>query len=514
MSKRELRSAGSTTAQTLDSTKNYKLNSAGTLVESTGTPAGTEIVFSGSKSSLRRIADLERNVSILAAKALTEDGEGSGYSGSVDYSKTAGKWVQARTLSLTGDVTGSATIDGSGNVSLSTTVASNTVALGTDTTGNYMVNVSAGTGISVSHTQGEGSTATVSLNATTDNVSEGSTNLYHTTARARGAISVTDNGGDGSLSYNSTTGVITYTGPSSSEVRAHLSAGTGIGYSSGVISNTDLGSSQNIFKNFTDGTTTAAADSNNDTFKFRGSAGVTVAVASDDATHGDSLLVSLSAVPNSSLANSSITVAGTSVSLGGSVSISTSNVSEGSNLYYTDARARAAITGGTGVTVSTGVVSIGQPVGTGSSVQFNAIGIGTAAGATAGTIRATNEITAYYSDKRLKENIKPIENALAKTLQLHGVTYNANDVAASFGYTNKEAQVGLLAQDVKAVLPEVVVPAPFDLVVRDGKEVSKSGQDFMTVKYEKIVALLVEAIKELNDKVESLEAQLGGSKSL
>jgi len=440
MSKRELRSAGSTTAQTLDSAKNYKLNSSGTLVESTGTPGGTEIVFSGSKSSLRRIADLERNVSILAAKALTEDGEGSGYSGSVDYSKTAGKWVQARTLSLTGDVTGSASIDGSGNVSLSTTVASNTVALGTDTTGNYMVNVSAGTGISVSHTQGEGSTAT--------------------------------------------------------------------------ITNSDLGSSQNIFKNFTDGSTTAAADSNNDTFKFRGSAGVTVAVASDDATHGDSLLVSLSSVPNSSLANSSITINGTSISLGGSGSITTSAISEGSNLYYTDARARAAITGGTGVTVSTGVVSIGQPVATSSSVQFNAIGIGTAAGATAGTIRATNEITAYYSDKRLKENIKPIENALAKTLQLHGVTYNANDVAASFGYTNKEAQVGLLAQDVKAVLPEVVVPAPFDLVVRDGKEVSKSGQDFMTVKYEKIVALLVEAIKELNDKVESLEAQLGGSKSL
>jgi hypothetical protein len=99
-------------------------------------------------------------------------------------------------------------------------------------------------------------------------------------------------------------------------------------------------------------------------------------------------------------------------------------------------------------------------------------------------------------------------------LALHGVTYNANDVAASFGYTNKETQVGLLAQDVKAVLPEVVVPAPFDIAVRDGKEVSKSGEDYMTVKYEKIVALLVEAVKELNDKVESLEAKLGGSKSL
>jgi hypothetical protein len=173
---------------------------------------------------------------------------------------------------------------------------------------------------------------------------------------------------------------------------------------------------------------------------------------------------------------------------------------------------------GTGVSVSgaTGAVtfSIGQAVGTASNVQFNSLGVGTAGSGTAGQIRATNEITAFYSDKRLKENIKPIENALAKTLSLHGVTYNANELAESFGYTNKETQVGLLAQDVKAVLPELVVPAPFDITVKDGKEVSKSGEDYMTVKYEKIVALLVEAIKELNDKVESLEAQLGGSKTL
>jgi len=53
---------------------------------------------------------------------------------------------------------------------------------------------------------------------------------------ARGAISVTDSGGDGSLSYNNSTGVITYTGPSASEVRAHVSAGTGVGFSGGEIS--------------------------------------------------------------------------------------------------------------------------------------------------------------------------------------------------------------------------------------------------------------------------------------
>jgi hypothetical protein len=70
---------------------------------------------------------------------------------------------------------------------------------------------------------------------TTDETAEGSTNLYHTTARARAAISVTDAGGDGSCAYNSSTGVITYTGPSAAEVRAHISAGTGVAISNGAI---------------------------------------------------------------------------------------------------------------------------------------------------------------------------------------------------------------------------------------------------------------------------------------
>ena len=70
----------------------------------------------------------------------------------------------------------------------------------------------------------------------TDDLSEGSTNLYYTDARARSAISVTDSGGDGSLSYNSSTGVFTYTGPSASEVRAHFSGSTGINISSGAVS--------------------------------------------------------------------------------------------------------------------------------------------------------------------------------------------------------------------------------------------------------------------------------------
>ena len=74
---------------------------------------------------------------------------------------TASALATARTLSFTGDVTGTGDFDGSGNLATALTIAANSVALGTDTTGNYMAQVSGGDGITISHTQGEGSTATI-----------------------------------------------------------------------------------------------------------------------------------------------------------------------------------------------------------------------------------------------------------------------------------------------------------------------------------------------------------------
>src|SRR5210317_1409422 len=65
------------------------------------------------------------------------------------------------TVTLAGDLSGSATITNLADATLTATIVANSVALGTDTTGNYMEDVSAGTGISVSHTPGEGSTATI-----------------------------------------------------------------------------------------------------------------------------------------------------------------------------------------------------------------------------------------------------------------------------------------------------------------------------------------------------------------
>ena len=74
---------------------------------------------------------------------------------------TATALAAARTLSFTGDVTGTGDFDGSGNLATALTIAANSVALGTDTTGNYMAQVSGGDGITISHTQSEGSTATI-----------------------------------------------------------------------------------------------------------------------------------------------------------------------------------------------------------------------------------------------------------------------------------------------------------------------------------------------------------------
>jgi len=104
--------------------------------------------------------------------------------------------------------------------------------------GGNMVDISAAGVVSVNAADFSGSWDAAMAADDTDSLSEGSSNLYYTDARVRAAVSAVDAGGDGSFSYNSSTGAFTYTGPSASEVRAHLSAGTGVSYNSatGVVS--------------------------------------------------------------------------------------------------------------------------------------------------------------------------------------------------------------------------------------------------------------------------------------
>jgi hypothetical protein len=132
------------------------------------------------------------------------------------------------------------------------------------------------------------------------------------------------------------------------------------------------------------------------------------------------------------------------------------------------------------------------------------LGVGTSTNSGAGDINATGNITAFFSDKRLKNVSGKIENALDKVNSLSGVYYTMNDVAKANGYDSDETQVGVLAQEIEAVLPEIVKAAPFDL---DEHGNSKSGENYKTVQYEKLVPLLIEAIKELKAEVDALKGK-------
>lgn len=174
------------------------------------------------------------------------------------------------------------------------------------------------------------------------------------------------------------------------------------------------------------------------------------------------------------------------------------------NLYVGGTFAPSTITSTT-LTVST-TSSLGATTTTtlvaSSTSQLQSLGVGTAASGTSGEIRATNAITAYYSDRRLKGNVETISNALDKVEQLTGITYTQNEVAEQYGYNDYSRQVGVFAQDVQAVQPEAVKPAPFD-IAEDGS--SKSGEYYLTVQYDKLVPLLIEAIKELRQEINQLK---------
>lgn len=231
-------------------------------------------------------------------------------------------------------------------------------------------------------------------------------------------------------------------------------------------------------------------------------------------------------ITNDKLVNSSITLDGNTVALGGSLTIgaglkSADNSWTGLQTFVDNkllvvdnvdntkilALQLSNISTGTTRTLTIpnadGTIAIGQQVLTSSNVQFantqlSSLGVGTAASGTTGEIRTTGNIFAFYtSDKNLKENIVAIPNALQKVDQLRGVTFDWTDTeiakrGGEDGYFIRKNDVGVIAQEVEAVLPQVV---------------GTNGDGYKAVKYELIVPLLIEAIKELKAEVETLKSK-------
>lgn len=201
----------------------------------------------------------------------------------------------------------------------------------------------------------------------------------------------------------------------------------------------------------------------------------------------------------------------------GSVVLTTSDVSEGlTNLYFTNARARAAISvaGAGSYNSTTGVITVNADAVTSVAGRTGAITLaigditslqttldgkaaashthsylplsgGSLSGSLSvtGTITASGDITAF-SDIRTKMNVETITEAIYKVKQMRGVSYISK--------FNMEPRIGVIAQEVERVVPEVV------LTHSDGMK---------SVAYQNLVGLLIEAIKDLETRIAELESR-------
>ena len=134
-----------------------------------------------------------------------------------------------------------------------------------------------------------------------------------------------------------------------------------------------------------------------------------------------------------------------------------------------------------------------QNLRTADSVQFNGLGVGTAPSGVAGAILATNDVVAFASsDERLKENLEPIGSAIKKVGQLTGYTFDWIPMEGIHVHSGHD--VGIIAQEVEKVLPEVV-------------ETRENG--YKAVKYEKLTALLIQALNEQQKEIDDLKNKIG-----
>jgi len=206
-----------------------------------------------------------------------------------------------------------------------------------------------------------------------------------------------------------------------------------------------------------------------------------------------------------SFSGASVSASGTisagAFSTGGTVSasgtISAGAFSTGGTVSASSTISAGAFTTGGSIsatgTISAGAFSTGGTVSASGTISAGAFSTGGSITAS-GAISAGGNITAYSSDARLKGNVVPIVDALGKIDQIGGYTFDwLMDICNSKGFKPENlSEHGVLAQEIQKVMPDAVVPAPFN-------------NEYLTVRYEKIVPLLIQAIKELKVEVEALK---------
>jgi alpha-tubulin suppressor-like RCC1 family protein len=129
-----------------------------------------------------------------------------------------------------------------------------------------------------------------------------------------------------------------------------------------------------------------------------------------------------------------------------------------------------------------------------------------------GNIRTSDTITSFgdYSDERLKDREENIENPLDIVGKLQGFYYRPNKTANDLGIKGNKMkrELGVSAQDVQKILPELIDIAPADISYdAENNVISKTGSNYLTVNYEKMIPLLIESIKELNKNINELKKE-------
>ena len=496
------------------------------------------LTVSGTTSTINSttldVADINITVAKGAASAAAANGAGLTVAGpatpaTLTYSSADDRWNFNKSLNatlvgnVTGNVTGTAG-SATGNAATATTLQTARLINGVSFNGSADVTVhTAGTGISISGTTvtNAGVTAlTTSSGLSTNTSATGAVSITNTgvtsavagsgisVSGATGAVTITNSGilsisGTAPVTANTTSGATTI---SMAAATASVNGYMTTAYASkldGIAAGATNVTNTNQLTNGAGYVTSSGVTAVTGTGPIVSSGGTTPAISIPAATASvNGYMTTAYASKLDGIAASATNVTNTNQLTNGAgyiTGISSGNVTTA--LGYTPYNS----TNPSGYTTNTGTVT---SVATGNGLTGGTItstgtlsmsGSYTGTFAVTGGITATGEVTAYYSDINLKKDIVEITDPIAKVMSLRGVTFRPNDTALALGITDKE-EVGVIAQEVEAVLPQLVTASAF--------------AGYKTVKYDKLTALLLEAVKAQQLQIDALRAeiaQLGGS---
>tara|TARA_R110000803_G_scaffold148262_2_gene213677 strand:- start:8517 stop:10400 length:1884 start_codon:yes stop_codon:yes gene_type:complete len=420
------------------------------------------LTVTGTKTELQvatlNVEDLNITVASGSADSAAADGAGltvAGAGATFTYSHSGTKWNLNKSLNVTGDITLSGTVDG---IDIATDVAANT-AKNTNVTTNLSITGTTGAR-TIASSDGTDAIIPIATTSVSGLLSPGlfdeiaantakntnvSTNLSKTTAAAQ----ITINSSDGD----------------------NVVIGEATGDIAGLMSTTHHNKLDGIEASATADQSAAEIRSlvGTGNSNFVPSIGTAGHFLKHDGTFG---LPSYTTNTNTQLSNAQVRAA---------VEAATdSNV-------FTDADHTKLNGIEAGATADQTLADLN--LDTSDDVRFDSFGVGTAASGTTGEIRATGDITAYYSsDERLKENFAPLEGALDKVNAMGGYEFDwkegIEDVVSKTGH-----DIGVKAQEVQAQYPELV---------------HERDNGYLAVDYIKLNAVLIQAVKELSAKVDEL----------